>query len=200
MPRFPDTHHSTSKVASHVGGERDKAIVVKNRRHRYLDLHPEYFHASDLELAEPLLYDRLIRRFQSASDREREGRERGYRGRLEADLARSEAKLAAVRGPQPVQDVVYQRASDGSITGVEADENDRASNVEEGWLRWTEIMGRRFMEGKDDDFDYRAVDESEEFDDRQEDDRRALQRYLDGEEEAFVGVGKPEGETGVQDF
>ena len=34
-------------------------ILVKNRRKRYLETHPEYFGPS-LELADPILYDRLV--------------------------------------------------------------------------------------------------------------------------------------------
>ncbi|KAK4561508.1 hypothetical protein LTR86_004826 [Recurvomyces mirabilis] len=171
----------------------DQRIVIKNRRHRYLDLHPEYFHGSNLELA--------VRRFQSSAEREKEGKSRGYTGNLEADLVRSEAKLAALRDPDTQSTVVYQRAEDGSITGVEADRSERAQSREEGRRRWEDIMGQRFVKGEDEEFEYADVDENEEYDDRGEIDRRALQRYLDTEEEAFVGHGsKPEGETGIQDF
>lgn len=38
---------------------RENRIRVKNRRKRYLETHPEYFNA-ELELANPLLYDRLV--------------------------------------------------------------------------------------------------------------------------------------------
>ena len=150
--------------------------------------------------SDPLLYDRLVRRFQSSAEREKEGKERGYTGNLEADLVRSEAKLAALRDPAMQSAVVYQRADDGSITAVEADRDERAQNREEGRMRWEDIMGQRFLKSEDKDFDYTEVDENEEYDDRSEEDRRALQRYLDTEEAAFVGDGKPEGETGIQDF
>lgn len=38
---------------------RQNWIRVKNRRKRYLDTHPEYF-GPELELADPILYDRLV--------------------------------------------------------------------------------------------------------------------------------------------
>ncbi|KAK3676837.1 hypothetical protein LTR78_003041 [Recurvomyces mirabilis] len=179
----------------------EKRIVIKNRRHRYLELHPEYFHGSNLELADPLLYERLVRRFQSSAEREKEGKQRGYTGNLEADLVRSEAKLAALRNPDTQRSVVYQRVEDGSITSTEADRDESAQSREEGRRRWEDIMGQRFLKSEDEEFEYADVDENEEYDDRGEIDRKALQRYLDTEEEAFVGEGgKPEGETGIQDF
>lgn len=52
MPHFPmDTGFQPSKDAS--DDPHHPSIQVKNRRKRYLDLHPEYFSA-ELELAGPL--------------------------------------------------------------------------------------------------------------------------------------------------
>lgn len=149
---------------------------------------------------DPLLYDRLVRRFQSAEERENEGRDRGYTGVLETDLVRSEAKVAALQNPDPNSPIVYRRATDGRIVAVEQDEDDRAKDREDGWERWVDVMGQRFLRGDDFDFNYRSVDESEEFDDRDEEDRRRLETYFEGEEEEFVGEGRPQGETGVQDY
>jgi hypothetical protein len=50
MPHFPMNSGFNSSDAS---GGTHLSIQVKNRRKRYLDLHPEYFSA-DLELAGPL--------------------------------------------------------------------------------------------------------------------------------------------------
>lgn len=61
-------------------------------------------------------------------------------------------------------------------------------------------MGLRFINGKDEDFDYSSVDENDEYDDGAEEDQKRLEQYLDGEEAAFVGEGSPVGQTGVQDF
>lgn len=50
MPHFPmDTGFKPEDTSSDA---RHPSIQVKNRRKRYLDLHPEYFSA-DLELAGP---------------------------------------------------------------------------------------------------------------------------------------------------
>ena len=93
---MPNSPHD-SKMSSQADEEeepRSWRIRVKNRRKHYLDKHPEYFDSS-LELADPLLYDRLVRRFQSPVEREAEGRSKGYSGILEADLLRSERRSSA---------------------------------------------------------------------------------------------------------
>ncbi|KAI7227257.1 hypothetical protein KC330_g8489 [Hortaea werneckii] len=216
----------TPRESSQARADR---IRIKNRRRRYLEQHPEYFHGTNLEHADPLSYDRLIRQFQTSAEREQEGRERGYTGKMEADLLRSEAKLEALRhqheqqrgpgNPRGEQDsggsssdrggrksvspeMVYHRAPDGSILAVEADASERAQNREEGVQRWREMMEQRFLRGEDEEFDYVGlVDGEEGYDDLDEERRRGLEDWLDGEEAEFVGVtGGPRGETGIQDF
>ncbi|SMQ49130.1 unnamed protein product [Zymoseptoria tritici ST99CH_1A5] len=198
MPHFPggistqDGHISSSAIS-----ERTR---IKNRRKRYLDLHPEYFESSDLELADPLLYDRLVRQFKSLEEREKEGREKGFTKVMEHDMVRSEAKVAALQNPDPSSSIVYKRAANGNIVGVEQDAEDRATTKESGWERWTDAMGRRFIAGDDPDFDYAVVDANEEYDDRNEEDRVELENYLENEPAEFVGEGAPIGETGVLDY
>ncbi|KAK3717616.1 hypothetical protein LTR37_005683 [Vermiconidia calcicola] len=201
MPHFTKEHEGPSEGASVQTEEaRSERIRTKNRRMRYLDMNPDYFKQPSLELADPLLYDRLIRRFQTASERENEGRERGYSGVLEANLVRSEAKLEALQHPDPNSPMVYSRAVDGSITGVEQDDDDRAVGRKDGWEKWKSVMGLRFIRGDDADFEYAEVDEDEGLDDRVEEERTKLEEYLDAEEESFVGEGSPSGQTGVQDY
>jgi len=175
-------------------------IQIKNRRKRYLDLNPSYFNA-DLELADPILYDRLVRRFQTTAEREAEGRRKGFSGTLEADLRRSEAKMEALAAnPNPNALFTYARGKDGEIVAEETDEV--PGSKEEGWLRWKFEMEMRFVRGEDADFDYKVVDEDERWDDWEEERRRDLEGYLDGEEPSWVVCeGEPlKGETGVQDF
>lgn len=175
-------------------------IQIKNRRKRYLDLNPSYFN-SDLELADPILYDRLVRRFQTTAEREAEGRRKGFSGTLEADLRRSEAKMEALAAnPNPNALFTYARGKDGEIVAEETDEV--PGSKEEGWLRWKFEMEMRFVRGEDADFDYKVVDEDERWDDWEEERRRDLEGYLDGEEPSWVVCdGEPlQGETGVQDF
>jgi hypothetical protein len=174
-------------------------IRVKNRRKRYLDTHPDYFGAS-LELADPLLYDRLVRRFQSAAEREAEGRAKGYSGVLEADLMRSEAKLDALTNPDPNAMFSYKRGADGQIVAEEKDEV--PPTREEGLQRWRYEMEMRFLRGDDIDFDYPSVDESEKYDDLTEEERERQDDYFKEEQPTWVleNGQEPQGETGIQDF
>ncbi|ERF69109.1 hypothetical protein EPUS_01065 [Endocarpon pusillum Z07020] len=179
---------------------------IKNRRKRYLDLHPEYFTSANLELADPLLYDRLIRRFQTPAEREAEGRQKGYSGTLEADLLRSEAKLNALAHPDPNQTFSYRRGPDGEILAEEKDEVPK--DKEEGYAKWKWEMEMRFVRGGDADFEYEKVDESEEYDDRGVEEQEAEEKWFDEEESNFVneeGLRRSksrelQGETGIQDF
>ncbi|KAI0912158.1 coiled-coil domain-containing protein-domain-containing protein [Ustulina deusta] len=69
-------------------------IRVRNRRREWLSRHPSYFRSLEHELADPALYDALIRRFQSHEEREKEGRAKGFGRVLEVDLLRGEARLS----------------------------------------------------------------------------------------------------------
>lgn len=150
-------------------------------------------------VTDPLLYDRMIRRFQTAAERESDGRKKGYSGVMEADLMRSEAKMEALAHPDPNSPLVYKRDASGGITAIEQDEEDRPKNKEEGVKKWKEMMEQRFLRGQDADFDYSAVDTNEEYNDWEEDTRRHQDAYFDGEEAEYVSEERT-GETGVQDF
>ncbi|KAL2822184.1 coiled-coil domain-containing protein-domain-containing protein [Aspergillus cavernicola] len=177
------------------------ATRIKNRRKRYLDLHPEYFSA-DLELADPLLYDRLIRRFQTPAEREAEGRAKGFSGVLQADLIRSEAKFDALNHPDPHAIFSYARGPNGEILAEDRDEI--PGSKEEGEKAWRWEMTVRFLSGEDQDFDYTVVDGNDEYDDLSEE----QERYFEDEEpewvvEAAEGgdvTARLQGETGIQDF
>ncbi|KAJ5665474.1 uncharacterized protein N7477_007922 [Penicillium maclennaniae] len=198
MPHFPMNSGFNSSDAS---SSALPSVQVKNRRKRYLDLHPEYFSA-DLELADPLLYDRLIRRFQTPQEREALGREKGFSGVLQADMQRSEAKMDALANPDPNAMLSYTRGPDGEI--LAEDRDDIPASKEEGEKAWQWEMGLRFMRGDDDDFDYKTVDENDDYDDRTEE----QDKYFEDEEpEWLVGDARGDdahmslqGETGVQDF
>jgi hypothetical protein len=99
------------------------------------------------------LYDRCIRRFQTAAEREADGKAKGYSGVLEADLYRSEAKLAALaqsthpptisnltissssqESAEPlIPFVSYLRGANGEIMGEDGQE---VKTREEGLERW----------------------------------------------------------------
>jgi len=184
-------------------------LRIKNRRQMYLERNPSYFTSPDLELADPLLYDRCIRRFQSPAEREAEGRAKGYSGVLEADLYRSEAKLAALSKDSQMQErdidvsrdttrtqVRYVRGPDNEILPEDPDEIPRTK--EDGFERWKFEMTMRFLRGDDPDFAYKEVDESEELDYIER--RDAEERWFDEEEPDLINPGGESNETGVQDF
>ncbi|KAL9002407.1 MAG: hypothetical protein Q9188_004655 [Gyalolechia gomerana] len=185
-------HHSPTSLAR---------IRVKNRRKQYLDTHPEYLSSPSLELADPLSYDRLIRRFQTATEREAEGKKKGYSGVLEADLWRSEAKFDALSEDGKMgQEMRYRRDVNGEIVAEDRDEV--PGSKEEGQKRWRKQMELRFLRGEDGDFDYGGVDQREEYDGVEEE-RDREEEWFEGEEESVGPDGKGgnlEGETGVQDF
>lgn len=209
MPYFPVQTNPTTDPASlpsssppdpqTADAARAHRIRIKNRRKRYLDMHPSYFSPA-LELADPLLYDRLVRRFQTPAEREAEGRKKGYSGVLEADLLRSEAKIEALARPDPDAMTSYRRGPNGEILAEEKEEVPLTK--EEGWERWRWEMEQRFLGGRDEEFEYAAVDESEEWDDKREEEREKEEEYFGEEEPGWVleDGKKITGETGVQDF
>lgn len=147
------------------------------------------------------MYDRLIRRFQTPAEREAEGRAKGFSGVLETDILRSEAKMGALAHPDPNAMFSYSRGPNGEI--IEEDHDDIPMDKEEGEKRWRWEMEMRFLKGADYDFDYRAVDGNEEYDDWSEE----QERYFDEEKPEWVlddNEGNPElklqGETGIQDY
>ena len=197
--RDNDTH-----MADQDSWQEDRLIRLKakNRRKRYLELHPDYFNDSSLELADPLLYDRLIRRFQTAAEREAEGRRKGFSGQMSTDLWRAEAKKDALSQPDPNSLFVYNRGPRGEI--LEEDKDDVPMSKEEGKTWWVDEMTQRFLRGGDHDFDYKKVDFSDQWDDPEEE-RDIQERYFDSMESDFDsdGEGKEKvltGETGIQDY
>jgi Coiled-coil domain containing protein (DUF2052) len=149
----------------------------------------------------------LIRRFQTPAEREAEGRLKGYSGTLEADLWRSEAKVAALHDPNASL-ITYKRGPEGEILPEEDDEKPKSKD--EARQRWEWEMRMRFLKGDDGDFDYEAVDSSEAWDDRTEEEREAEEKWFGEEEPAWVGEGvtpveeklevELKGQTGIQDF
>ena len=183
--------------------ERAQRLQAKNRRKRYLEVHPEYFSDSSLELADPLLYDRLIRRFQTASEREAEGRKKGFSGQMATDLWRAEAKKDALSQSDPNSLFTYNRGPQGQI--MEEEKDDVPMTKEEGRAWWIDEMTQRFLRGGDDDFEYdKLVDRNPKYDDP-EAERDLEDAYFESMESDFDsdGEGKEKvltGETGIQDY
>jgi hypothetical protein len=101
----------------------------------------------------------------------------------------------------------YKRGPDGEILAEEKDEI--PASKDEGYARWRWEMEARFVRGGDDDFDYEAVDNNEDYDDHLQESREAEDKYFDEEEPQFVSGAEAvqrskskelQGETGIQDF
>jgi len=168
--------------------ERADKLKAKNRRKRYLELHPEYFNDESLELANPILYDSLIRRFMSAAQREAIGQSRGFSGQLYVDIRRPEVKEDALSGRNPNALFAY----------------DTPTSKEEGAACWKDEMTQRFLRGDDTDFDYKTVDSNDRYNDPEEE-RDIQEAYFDSMDSDYDtdGEGKEKvltGETGIQDF
>ena len=140
----------------------------------------------------------MVRRFQSAAERESDGRRKGYSGTLEADLLRAEAKAHAI-------------ATTTSASRNDVDEtvdlfhlpnlNGRASSEKEhGLAQFKEIIQSRFLAGDDQDFDYGLVDQNPAYDDRDLE-REQENRWFDDEEPTTHHNNHLlKGQTGIQDF
>ncbi|KAK8023953.1 hypothetical protein PG993_012019 [Apiospora rasikravindrae] len=190
---------------------RSAQIRIQNRRRAYLDKNPDYFKSLEHELVDPLLYDSLIRRFQSAEERELEGRKKGWSRVLEVDLRRGEAKLSQLKESSATnrQESASVQASSSQANPAaaatttlpvglgevllqdEAQTNSKPESQEEGQQRWDDFIRNRFILGHDEDFDYRPVDGNDAFDELERQD----------EEEAWFGDEEPSwiGEEGDDD-
>ena len=95
----------------------------------------------------------------------------------------------------------YRRDASGEIVAEEKDEVPQ--NKEDGMQRWRKEMELMFLRGDDGDFDYKIVDESEDFDDRGVQEREEEEKWFEKEEPSWIEEKKNDGlmgETGVQDY
>ncbi|OIW30609.1 hypothetical protein CONLIGDRAFT_284883 [Coniochaeta ligniaria NRRL 30616] len=157
-------------------------IRVKNRRREYLERNPAYFQSAEHEFADPLLYDELVRQFQTPAEREADGKAKGYGRVLEGSLLRGEARLAKLAGSSAdgedtsnANAIPQEPPSTSSAAGaplreaiaLEADIvalSTPPTNKAEATDRWQEFLRARFVRGGDEDFEYAKVDENEDYD------------------------------------
>jgi hypothetical protein len=107
--------------------------------------------------------------------------------------------LSSTSESKPVPFVSYARGPNGEVLPEEEDEVPQTK--EEGEERWKFEMTLRFLRGEDEEFEYEAVDESEEWDAVER--RESEERWFEDEEPEWLGDedGKgTSGDTGVQDF
>lgn len=148
---------------------------------------------------DPILYERLVKRHQSAAEREAEGRAKGYGRTLEADLVRGETKLADLREAPLSSGSQAPCRTAMMTTGVEETWDLPAESKTHGLELWQAFLTNRFVKGQDEEFEYAAVDGNDEYDGLAS--MEAEEQWFDDEEPARVdNVARLEGETGVQDF
>ncbi|KAK8102938.1 hypothetical protein PG984_016084 [Apiospora sp. TS-2023a] len=200
---------------------RSAQIRIQNRRRAYLDKNPDYFKSLEHELVDPLLYDSLIRRFQSAEEREQEGRKKGWSRVLEVDLRRGEAKLAQLKesssnkGQETTSDQPSSSSQAHPTTSAaapatstlpvgleevllqdEAQTTTKPESQEEGRQRWDDFIRNRFILGHDEEFDYGPVDGNDAFDELERRDEE--EAWFGDEEPSWVGEGD-EATTAAED-
>ncbi|TEA19885.1 hypothetical protein C8034_v009816 [Colletotrichum sidae] len=177
IPRPPRSPSKAEDIRSH------------NRRREYLARNPSYFENAEHELADPLLYDTLVRKYQTPAEREAAGRAKGYSRVLEESLLRGEARLADLKNPES-KDVEKRTFT------TEAD-LEKTQTKEEGFERWTEFLTERFVHGQDEDFDYAQVDENEDYDAMERQD--AEDAWFDDEDPSWVDDGEEAYNLGERD-
>ncbi|KAI3399518.1 hypothetical protein diail_6540 [Diaporthe ilicicola] len=191
-PRPPRSPSQTAKIR------------VQNRRRQFLDRNPDYLSSADNELADPDLYDTLVRRFQSPAEREAEVRSRGWGKVLESSLMRGEDRLdrvaSSLAGDRPQQGASSSSPRRGvalpsssttttsNLFTIDADLADsKPSTKEDGRAAWDEFLRERFVRGGDEDFDYARVDGDERYDELECRDRE--EEWFDGEEPEWASDG-----------
>ncbi|KAM5368315.1 hypothetical protein ACJZ2D_009583 [Fusarium nematophilum] len=177
-------------------------IQAQNRRREYLSRHLSYFESLEHELADPVLYERLVKRYQTASEREAEGKAKGYGRTLEADLQRGESKLSQLKEPNGAMNGI--RGVENSGADLEYPWEKPAADKAHGRLLWHAFLEERFVHGLDEDFDYKPIDSDEDLDTMVR--RDAQDAWFEDEEPSWVedetdgASARRQGETGIQDF
>lgn len=150
-----------------------------------------------------MLYERLVKRYQSAEERQAEGKKKGYGRTLEADLVRGETKISNIR-PGAEADAISSSSpmsvARQRLKGGEPWDQD-VSDKNQGLELWKEYLCDRFIRGDDEEFDYTRVDSNEDLDVLARAD--AEDEWFDQEEPSWheeQGEASLQGETGVQDY
>ncbi|KAF2867406.1 coiled-coil domain-containing protein-domain-containing protein [Massariosphaeria phaeospora] len=174
------------------GRERTARFEAKNRRKRYLEVHPEYFDDPALAVTQPLLYDRMIHRFKTTAEREAEGQRRGSASQFSADWLRR-----LTRQENLAKETSYSRGPNGEVLPEQEDEIPRSKAEGREW--WVDAMTQRFLRGEDSEFDYARVDDNFDYDDPEEE-RDREEAYFDDMGPDYESDAGKCGETGIYDY
>lgn len=125
---FSEDPHSRVRESSPA---RIARVTIKNRRRRFLELHPDYFSSPERELADPVLYDRLIRRNLTPAEREAEGKKhKGVASLMEAALTHSEARRPSRSELGSTRDTVKVSNRDPTMSRHEARQDQESEDEE----------------------------------------------------------------------
>lgn len=156
--------------------------------------------------ADPVLYERLVKRFQTPAEREAEAKAKGYGRTLEADLVRGETNLSNLSQSSEYSSRSSSQERDAKVLGGGGAGTNtwdaEAENKEHGMQLWHAYLEARFVEGLDEEFDYENVDNNDNYDTMAIQD--AEDAWFDNEEPGWADGDSQYpvrgGETGVQDF
>lgn len=144
-----------------------------------------------------------IRRFQSAEEREAEGRAKGherYANFLMSNVVCPRNRTGTDSSRRPI-DAPNRAPQPNKLIPLELEREDPPASKVEARERWQTLMEYRFVDGLDLDFPYQAVDEDAENDDIEEQSRKLEDAYFSQEAAAFeVAEDQLNGQTGVQDY
>ena len=166
-----------------------------------------------------------MRRHQSAAEREAAGRSRGLADALTGSLLRGEAQTliaarrATARGITDAAGGDVDQISEGEVNwavegeavcpapdgeGKEHREEQRvmraADRRQEAAREWRKMLEERFVDGKDEGFEYASIDSDEGLDQGWGMVTMEEKWFSDEREDGDTTPGQLEGQTGVQDF
>lgn len=148
-----------------------------------------------------MLYERLVKKFQTVDERTEEGKAKGYGRTLEASLIRGETTLAHI-SPNALDQPPLISTNEQL---VENTWDNPAADRQAGLELWRSFLEERFVHGRDEDFDYSLVDEDAELDVLER--REAEEEWFEDEEPEWVDDDgdvkvdeERKGETGIQDY
>lgn len=151
--------------------------------------------------ADPVLFDALVRKWQSTAERDSRVKQKGIAEVLEAGLERAETRLAlAEHGPTSSNSAEIEISQ---LVDVEdsPEEWTEPKDKDSAWELWKKIIGQQFINGRDDQFNYEKIDDDESLDESEHENQALLENYIEQEEGHWeVNPSEVKGETGVQDF
>lgn len=169
----------------------DNRLQIKNRRKRYLELHPDYFEDPVHAVAQRRLHSRLIRPHLTRAQREAHSRA------LSDGL--NEEKYVE-EWDDAVANEARGKPSPHALFAFERHERSFYLPKDEAYAVWNDELTQRFLRGEDSAFDYSKVDENDAYIDPEEerDREEGLHGIIDDESEGWEVM--PPRENGDREY